>query len=149
MMDSNMVVYIVVCAVMLFAAVLVSLDNIKTASELKKANTSIAELERIIEDIKRDRIQEKKLLLNRLDDRNQMCDRLRKENDRLKSICPVDGSVLVPLEKVTFGYDDYTLKVSFDIPDVIHGVNDEYTAELVGVLMSKEILVRKVKEVEE
>jgi len=149
MIDSNMVVYIVVCAVMLFAAVLMSLANVKTSLALDKANTRVAWLERIFEDIKRDRNQEKKQLLTKLDDMHQRCVRLQEENDRLKSIRPMDDMVIVPLEKVTFGYDYGTLKVSFDIPGFIPDVNDEYCAELVNVLMSKEIAVRKAKEGEQ
>ena len=159
MIDSNMVVYIVVCAVMLLVIVMVFFDDIKTTSALMKANTRIDELEKTIEkknaeihdlDCKAKNVmRQRDFALAERNEANQMCDRLRKENDRLKSIRPVGESVLVPLDKVTFGYDDDTLKVSFSIPDVIPGVNDEYTAELVGVLMSKRIVVGKAKEEEQ
>jgi hypothetical protein len=145
MIDSNMAVYILVCAVMLLAIVMLFFDNTKASSALLEANTRITELEMENRDI---RIQ-RDLIRDERDGDYQRCVRLQEENDRLKSIRPMGESVLVPLENVTLRYDDYTLKVSFDIPDVIPGVNDEYAAELVSVLMSKEIAVRKAKEGEQ
>lgn len=144
-MDPNMAVYILVCAVMLLAIVMLFFDNTKASSALLEANTRITELEIENRDIRiqRDLIQDER------DGDYQRCVRLQEENDRLKSIRPVDDTLIVPLDKVTFRYDYGTLKASFEIPGFIPDVNDEYCAELVNVLMSKEIAVRKAKEGEQ